>query len=67
MSKTERLDRGTLVYTAPGATFGSDALLLARFARPKPRERAVDLCSGCGMCAQVCPFKAIKSGREENV
>ena len=25
------------------------------------------LCSGCGMCAQVCPFKAIKSGREENV
>lgn len=53
MSKTERLDRGTLVYTAPGATFGSDALLLARFARPKPRERAVDLCSGCGIVALV--------------
>ena len=25
------------------------------------------LCSGCGMCAQVCPFKAIKSGREARV
>ena len=22
------------------------------------------LCNGCGMCAQVCPFQAIKSGKE---
>ena len=28
----EILDNGTRVLTAPGATFGTDALLLARFA-----------------------------------
>ena len=22
------------------------------------------LCNGCGMCQQVCPFKAIKCGEE---
>lgn len=49
----EILDHGTKVFTAPGATFGSDALLLARFALPKPRQRALDLCSGCGIVALV--------------
>lgn len=50
---TEQLDGGTVVYTAPGAGFGSDALLLARFARPRPADRALDLCSGCGIVALV--------------
>ena len=49
----EILDHGTRVFTAPVATFGSDALLLARFALPKPRQRALDLCSGCGIVALV--------------
>ena len=49
----EILGGGTAVYTAPGASFGSDALLLARFARPKPMDRALDLCSGCGIVALV--------------
>ena len=49
----EVLDHGTLVHTAPGAAFGSDALLLARFARPRTRDRALDLCSGCGVVALV--------------
>ncbi len=47
----EILDNGTRVHTAPGATFGSDALLLARFAPPRPTGRALDLCSGCGIVA----------------
>ena len=45
----EILTNGTPVFTAPGFTFGTDGLLLARFCRPKPRQRAVDLCSGCGI------------------
>lgn len=53
MIRTEVLDHGTRVLTAPGAAFGSDALLLARFARPRPGERALDLCSGCGIVALV--------------
>lgn len=47
----EILDNGTRVHTAPGATFGSDALLLARFAPPHLTGRALDLCSGCGIVA----------------
>lgn len=47
----EILDHGTAVHTAPGAGFGSDALLLARFAPPRPGDRALDLCSGCGIVA----------------
>lgn len=51
MNRVETLDHGTRVFTAPGATFGTDALLLARFARPRRQERALDLCSGCGIVA----------------
>lgn len=49
--RTEVLDHGTRVLTAPGATFGTDALLLARFLQPRPAEPAADLCSGCGIVA----------------
>ena len=34
----EILDNGTRVLTAPGATFGTDALLLARFAQPRRND-----------------------------
>lgn len=51
--RCETLDHGTRVFTAPGAGFGTDGLLLARFAVPRPRERALDLCSGCGIVALV--------------
>ena len=47
----EILDHGTRVLTGPGAGFGSDALLLARFARPRGGEAARDLCRGCGIVA----------------
>ena len=49
----EVLDNGTRVHTAQGATFGTDALLLARFAQPRRAETALDLCSGCGIVALV--------------
>ena len=51
MNGVEILDHGTRVLTAPGAGFGTDALLLGRFARPRTGERALDLCSGCGIVA----------------
>lgn len=49
MPNIEILDHGTKVQTGPGGTFGTDALLLARFLQPKPGVPAVDLCSGCGI------------------
>lgn len=49
MSGVEILDNGTKVLTAPRAAFGTDALLLGRFAQPRRAERALDMCSGCGI------------------
>ena len=49
MSGVEILDNGTRVLTAPRAAFGTDALLLGRFAQPRRAERALDMCSGCGI------------------
>ncbi|MGN0975453.1 MAG: tRNA1(Val) (adenine(37)-N6)-methyltransferase [Gemmiger sp.] len=51
--RVEFLDHGTQVLTAPGAGFGTDALLLARFARPRQGQRAAELCSGCGIVSLV--------------
>ena len=53
MAECEILDHGTPVFTAPGFTFGTDGLLLARFSQPGPWQRAADLCSGCGIVALV--------------
>lgn len=60
--RTEILDNGTRVLTAPGAQFGSDALLLARFCTPRPQETAADLGSGCGIVA-LCWHDAGHRGR----
>lgn len=49
MPNVEILDHGTKVLTGPEATFGTDALLLARFLQPRPGAAAADLCSGCGI------------------
>ena len=49
MSGVEILDNGTRVLTAPRAAFGTDALLLGRFAQTRRAERALDMCSGCGI------------------
>lgn len=45
----EILTNGTAVAVSEDHTFGSDALLLARFALPKKGQRAIDLCAGCGI------------------
>lgn len=47
----ELLRHGTPVYINAAHRFGSDALLLSGFCRPRRAERAADLCSGCGIVA----------------
>ena len=47
----ETLARGTKVYISRAHRFGTDAMLLSGFARPRRAETAVDLCSGCGIVA----------------
>ena len=46
---TEILYNKTEVFCSAVHRFGSDALLLARFSEPKSRQKAADLCSGCGI------------------
>ena len=45
----EYLRHGVGVVVSPAHTFGTDALLLADFAAPKPKTRACDLGTGCGI------------------
>lgn len=48
---TEILYNRTEVYCTATHRFGSDALLLARFCEPHRAQKAVDMCSGCGIVA----------------
>jgi len=46
---------GSLKVIQPrrGHRFGADALLLAHFARPKPKDRVLELGAGCGVVAMM--------------
>ncbi|MBP3856034.1 MAG: methyltransferase [Ruminiclostridium sp.] len=37
------------IYVSADHRFGTDALLLAEFAKPSPKDSVCDLCSGCGI------------------
>ena len=45
----ERLVNGTPVYTSKVHRFGTDAILLSHFCNLHRKQRAIDLCSGCGI------------------
>ena len=47
----QTLQNKTRVCTGQAHRFGTDALLLAAFCRPRRAELAADLCSGCGIVA----------------
>ena len=47
----ETLYNKTSVYISARHRFGTDAMLLSGFCRPRRAETAVDLCSGCGIVA----------------
>jgi len=40
---------GLDIYVSEDHRFGTDALLLARFSMPSPKDIVCDLCSGCGI------------------
>ena len=44
----ETREHGTRVYTDGVHRVCADALLLARFSQPAPRDKAADLCAGRG-------------------
>ena len=51
MTTCETLTHGTCVFLSQRHRFGTDAMLLADFCRPRRAEFAADLCGGCGIAA----------------
>lgn len=47
--KSEPIGNGCYVLVDSVHTFGTDAILLADFAAPKRKDKACDLCTGCGI------------------
>lgn len=57
------LGNGVEIYVSPHHTFGTDAVLLADFARHKKNDRVVDIGTGCG----IIPFLMLRDGLEGSV
>ena len=57
--KKEPLGRGFHVNVNEHHTFGTDAVLLSHFAGAKPKDRAVDLGTGCG----IIPLLMLRDGK----
>ena len=49
--KREPIGEGKFIFVSPHHTFGTDAVLLAKFAKPKQNDKLVDLGTGCGIIA----------------
>lgn len=47
--KREPIGNGKFIYVSPHHTFGTDAVLLSHFANAKPKDKTVDLGTGCGI------------------
>lgn len=60
--RLEELGNNISVIVTPQHGFGTDAILLANFASPYPRERVCDLCTGCGIIPML--FCRCEGGRE---
>ncbi len=62
--KKEPLDgKDFWIFVSRRHTFSTDSVLLADFAAPKPREKYLDLCSGCG----IVPFLLLRDGLQQAV
>ncbi len=49
MYNYERLSDKIYIATSENHTFGTDAILLSNFAKPKSKDRAIDMGTGCGI------------------
>jgi len=56
--KREPLGKGFFVNVTPHHTFGTDAVVLRDFATPKPKDKLVDLGTGCG----IIPLLMLRDG-----
>lgn len=56
--KKEPLGKGYYVNVTPHHTFGTDAVVLRYFAKPKPKDKLVDLGTGCG----IIPLLMLRDG-----
>lgn len=56
--KKEPLGKGFYINVSKNHTFGTDAIVLASFAKAKRTDRAVDLGTGCG----IIPFLLLRDG-----
>ncbi len=56
--KREPLGKGFFVNVTPHHTFGTDAVLLSHFAKPRKNDRLVDLGTGCG----IIPLIMLRDG-----
>ena len=60
--KFEPLGNGFGLWVSENHIFGTDAILLANFAKAKPNDKMVDLGTGCG----IIPFLLLRDGLLES-
>ena len=58
LTKFEPLGNGFGLWVSNNHTFGTDAILLAHFARATKKDKAVDLGTGCG----IIPLLMLRDG-----
>ena len=56
--KKEPLGKEYFVYVTPHHTFGTDAVVLRHFAKPRSKDKLVDLGTGCG----IIPLLMLRDG-----
>ena len=61
--KKEPIGNGKFIFVSKEHTFGTDAVLLADFAKAKDGDTAVDLCTGCG----IIPFLLLRDKKLKSI
>lgn len=59
----ERLSDNIKIAVSPDHTFGTDAVILSHFAKPKYKDKALDMGTGCG----IIPLLWLRDERQTDV